>query len=171
MNKPKMYEEAGYADVPNGIKWFFEKIKDTRRGIYVHGAVGSGKTHVAWALAQEWVDKGGRPPLFWNVSELIRSIKRDFGKHAYDRDREEEYIMQHRGMLFLDDLGAEMATDFVQDTLYLIINRRYEEKLPTIITSNLDLGELSDRVGDRIASRIAGMCDVVELEGGDRRLI
>ena len=78
--------------------------------------------------------------------------------------------MEHHGLLFLDDLGAENATDFVRDTLYLIINRRYEGKLPVIITSNLDLGELSDSVGDRIASRIAGMCDMVELEGGDRRL-
>lgn len=170
MNKPSMYEKATYDDVPDGVKWFFEKIKQTRRGIYLHGAVGSGKTHVAWAMAQQWVENGGRPPLFWNVSELIRSIKRDFGKHAYDREREEEYIMEHRGLLFLDDLGAENATDFVQDTLYLIINRRYEGKLPVIITSNLDLGELSDRVGDRIASRIVGMCDLVELEGGDRRL-
>lgn len=171
MNKPMLYRESKYEDVEDGVKWFFEKIKDSRRGIYLHGAVGCGKTHTAWALAGQWKEIGGRDPLFWNVSELIRSIKKDFGKHAYDRDREEEYIMEHRGLLFLDDLGAEMATDFVQDTLYLIVNRRYEERLPVIITSNLDLGELSDRVGDRIASRIAGMCDVVELEGTDRRLV
>lgn len=170
MTRPKQYEEAKYADVPKEVRGLFEKIKETRRGIYMHGAIGCGKTHAAWALAQQWEENGGRHPLFWNVSELIRSIKKDFDKHPYDREKEEEYIMEHRGLLFLDDLGAERATDFVADTLYLIVNRRYEERLPVIVTSNMDIGELSDRVGDRIASRIAGMCDVVEMKGEDRRL-
>lgn len=172
MTKPKQYENAKYADVPKEIRRPFEEMRKTRRGIYIHGAIGCGKTHVAWALAEHWQSEEmkGLRPLFWNVSELIRSIKKDFDKHPYDREKEEEYIMNHRGLLFLDDLGAERATDFVADTLYLIVNRRYEERLPVIITSNLDIGELSDRVGDRIASRIAGMCDVVELKGADRRL-
>lgn len=170
MNVPKQFEGALYKDVPLDIQGPFEEIRDTRRGIYIHGGVGTGKTHIAWALARHWEEEGGRAPLFWNVSELIRSIKKDFGRHPMDQDREEEFIMEHRGLLFLDDLGAERATDFVAETLYLIINRRYEEKIPVIITSNLDLGELSDSVGDRIASRIAGMCDVIHLGGDDRRL-
>lgn len=170
MKIPLQYESASYEEVPEDVREHFEQIRDTRRGIYLHGEVGSGKTHIAWALAKRWEEQTGRPPLFWNVSELIRSIKSDFNKHPYDQEREEEYIMQHRGLLFLDDLGAERATDFVADTLYLIVNRRYEEKIPMIITSNLDLGELSDRVGDRIASRIAGMSEVIELKGGDRRI-
>lgn len=168
--KPMLYEKAKYADVPKGIKWFFEKMKHSRRGIYLHGSVGCGKTHMAWALSEQWVEMGGRTPMFWNVSELIRSIKKDFDKHNYDKDRSEEEVMEWRGVLILDDLGAEKMTDFVAETMYLVVNRRYEEKLPTIITSNLDLAQLSERIGDRIASRIAGMCDVVELEGGDRRL-
>lgn len=170
MTVPRQYEAAAYADVPKEIRALFEKMRETRRGIYIHGAIGCGKTHAAWALAKQWEESTKRPPLFWNVSELIRSIKKDFDKHPYDREKEEEYIMGHRGLLFLDDLGAERATDFVADTLYLIVNRRYEEELPVIVTSNLDLGELSDRVGDRIASRIAGMCDIIELKGEDRRL-
>jgi DNA replication protein DnaC len=170
MKKPRQFENAAYADVPKEIQECFDAIKDTRQGIYIHGGVGCGKTYVAWALWQEWKDRGGNEPIFWNVSELVRSIKRDFDKHPYDRERSEEEVMEWRGVLFLDDLGAERLTDFVAEALYLIINRRYEEKLPTIITSNLDLGELSKQIGDRIASRITGMCDIVELKGEDRRI-
>lgn len=170
MITPIMYENATYDDVPKEVKKLFDQIRDTRRGIYLHGAIGSGKTHIAWALAQKWHDETKRAPMFWNVSELIRSIKNDFNKHPYDKERSEEEILETRGLVFLDDLGAERATDFVAETLYLIVNRRYENKLPIIITSNLSLDELSAQIGDRTASRIAGLCDIVELKGGDRRI-
>jgi integrase len=56
--------------------------------------------------------------------------------------------------LYLDDLGTEKPTDWALQTLYLIIDRRYPEMMQTIISSNLNLDELSSRLGDRIASRI-----------------
>ena len=73
-------------------------------------------------------------------------------------------------LLILDDLGAEKTTDWALQSLYIIINKRLSEELQTIITSNLSLDELRDKIGDRIASRIAGMCKIVKLTGRDRRL-
>ena len=78
--------------------------------------------------------------------------------------------LSEANILILDDLGAEKSSEFALQSLYVIIDQRYSEIRPTIITSNLSLGEIAEKVGDRIASRIAGMCKVIELKGKDRRL-
>jgi len=166
---PERYQNAQFESVPQDIRERFEKIRETRRGMYIHGPVGTGKTHIAYALKKHW-DEQGRRAIFWNTTELLRSIKNDFDKKLYDRDREEERIMDSRGLLFLDDIGSEKITDFVAETFYLIINHRYQEKLPIIFTSNLPIADLADRIGDRTASRIVEMCDVIELIGEDRRM-
>ena len=73
-------------------------------------------------------------------------------------------------MLALDDLGSEQVTDWVREQLFLVINSRYEQMLPTIITTNDSLESLEEHVGQRITSRIAGMCQGVVLDGPDYRL-
>ena len=70
----------------------------------------------------------------------------------------------------LDDLGVDKTSEGSLQTLYTIIDRKYREEKQTLITSNLTLDEIAEEVGDRIASRIAGMCKVVEIKGKDRRL-
>ena len=61
-------------------------------------------------------------------------------------------------------------TDWVCEIIFRLINNRYEKMLTTIITSNFDLNQISDRLNDRIASRIAEMCIVKKMIGPDRRL-
>jgi DNA replication protein DnaC len=72
--------------------------------------------------------------------------------------------------LIMDDLGVEKTSKWSMQTLYSIIDRRYRDERQTLVTSNLTLNEIAEKVGDRIASRIAGMCKVVEIKGRDRRL-
>jgi DNA replication protein DnaC len=105
-----------------------------------------------------------------NTTELMFDIRRDFDRGVYDKERWDERLPDFRGVLILDDIGAERLTDFVAETFYLIVNGRYNKMLPTIFTSNFTIGELSERVGDRIASRIVEMCDLVELIGEDKRM-
>jgi len=85
-------------------------------------------------------------------------------------------LLDHYGakvvLLVLDDLGAEKVSDFVLQTLYDLLDRRYGECLETIITSNLSLDQLTVHYGshgDRLASRIAGMGPALVLKGKDRR--
>jgi DNA replication protein DnaC len=88
-------------------------------------------------------------------------------------ERSEREIIEHYSnvqLLVLDDLGAEKTSDFALQSLYIIIDKRYSEMRHTIITSNLSVDEIAGKVGDRIASRIAGMCRVIELKGRDRRI-
>jgi DNA replication protein DnaC len=169
---PKRYSEAKYEDVPANIRALMENLSKTRRGIYIHGDVGCGKTHIAYALKKWWDAKVMKPAAFWNTPELIREIKLDFDRQPIDKTRVEEGLIgkEKQPLLFLDDIGAEKMTDFVASTFYLIINDHYVHVRPIIYTSNLGIEELADRIGDRTASRIAESCDIIHLKGGDRRL-
>lgn len=167
---PERYKDAKYEDVPKEIRERFEKIHETRKGMYVHGSVGSGKTHISYSLKKFWDSKASKGAIFWNTAELMREIKMDFDRPAIDKTRAEEKIMRFTGLLFIDDIGSEKMTDFVAETFYMIINHRYEKRLPIIFTSNLPIGDLAERIGDRTTSRIVEMCDVIELSGSDRRM-
>ena len=172
---PLRYEGAKLEDVPQGIRDLFEKLPESRRGIFIHGDVGTGKTHIAYALRGAWEATKApsghtRRAMFWNTNELLRSIKADFDRSNYDKVRAEEKLMEHQGLLFLDDLGSERMSDWVGETFYLIINHRYNRMLPTIFTSNFGVADLAERIGDRTVSRIVGSSDVVELQGPDRRI-
>jgi len=165
---PARYQDVKIEDVPTDIVDRFNQIRNTRQGLYIHNQVGTGKTHIAYALYRSEVARGA---LFWNTTELLREIRQDFDRPHFDRRRIEEELMEHRGALFLDDIGAEKVTDWVLETFYLIINRRYNNKMPIVFTSNYTIKELDGQIGDRIASRIVEMCHVVELTGEDRRLM
>ena len=167
---PKRYEEVKYEDVREDIRTLFEGMKDSRKGIYIWGGVGSGKTHTLYALKEKTPELLKVVSMLKNTTELLRDIRTDFEKPYAEKAREEEKIVDFKGVLFIDDIGAEKMTEWVAETFYLILNHRYNEMIPTIFTSNLSPAELSEKLGDRIVSRIVGSCDVVKLDGEDRRL-
>ena len=185
---PARYENALYEDVPKKLRELFEQIPKTMKGLYIHSAIGTGKTHIAYALyhfarlkAEIWLPNPKqfheeKPtyregiPLFWNTTELFREMRLDFDRHRESKEMPEEELMKNEGILFLDDIGAEKPSDWVMETFYLIINKRYNEKLPIVFTSNLSIEQLAQTISDRIASRVVETCDIYELVGKDRRL-
>ena len=68
---PKRYEKVKYEDVRDDIREKFDMIKDSRKGIYIHGPVGTGKTHTAFALKRKWDEISKNRAEFWNTSELL----------------------------------------------------------------------------------------------------
>jgi len=167
---PYRYKDVKYEDAPENIRLLFEKMVETRKGLYIHGAIGCGKTHIAYALYKETENILNKRALFENTTELLMSFKKDFDRPYGEKSNKADLIMENGGLLFLDDIGVEKMSEWVSETFYLIVNRRYNDNIPIIFTSNLSIPELSQRIGDRIVSRIAQMCDVVELSGGDRRI-
>ena len=75
-------------------------------------------------------------------------------------------------LVILDDLSAERQTDYMQETVFTIVNTRYESKLPLIVTTNMDFQQIRNPDGlaqERIFSRIAAMCYPIPVAGSDRR--
>ena len=147
------------------------------RSLFMTGGFGTGKTYKSVEILKGFVKKLHcghflRPykntPIFITVPELLLKIRSCFNS----QDVSEESMLKdyfNTPLLILDDLGAEKTTDWALQSLYIIVNKRLSEEKQTIITSNLSLDELKEKLGDRIASRIAGMCKVMQLKGKDRR--
>lgn len=144
-------------------------IEYMKGGVYFYGKAGRGKTYNIVAQFKDDISKG-KNAAFTNVTRLLTRIKASFKPNPEEYESDIIDYYSNVKVLYLDDLGVDKVTDFVASTLCAIIDSRYQNELKTIITSNISDEELSDYVGDRITSRILGMCVVVELCGVDRRL-
>lgn len=167
---PLRYEKVEYTDVPENVKSKFDVIRETRKGLYIHGPVGTGKTHIAYSIKKHWDEVSRYGALFWNTTELLTEIREDFDRPNIEKSRVEERLMDFKGLLIFDDIGSEKPTEWVLEKFYLVVNKRYNDMRPIIFTSNLSIPQLAERLGDRIASRLVEMCDIIKLEGEDRRL-
>lgn len=145
-----------------------------RRPAFITGQPGIGKTHLAVAyLREDLLAHGEEHCRFLRTVDLLKSIRDSFDDRSGDSEKRLlDYYGARVPFLVLDDLGAEKVSDFVLQTLYDLLDRRYGECLDTMITSNLTLEELAVHYlghGDRLASRIAGMGPTLILRGKDRR--
>ena len=169
----------------SGIPKIFQNISnkyspkndEISNSLFVSGGFGTGKTYLTVGLlryyinrlpCQNFVEPFKNLPIFITVPELLMKIRSCFSLNKCEETIVDKY--SDCPLLILDDLGAEKTTEWVLQTLYIILNNRYSNLKRTIITSNLSLDELRDKIGDRIASRIAGMCKIVKLTGKDRRV-
>ena len=147
----------------------WEERKAEGAGLYLHGGVGTGKTHVAAAIMRRLVEEARVPSLFVTVPELLDHLRPNGPEGEGERDAWAESV-KNAEFLVLDDLGAEKTSGWVQERLFVLINHRYREELPTVYTSNVSPGELGARIGERTASRVIETSEFVSLEGPDYRL-
>jgi DNA replication protein DnaC len=116
--------------------------------LVLQGGYGSGKTHLAAAIANFVVDLG-MPTLFLTVPDVL-----DFLRFAYEdpqatfEDRFDQ--IRNAGLLVLDDFGTQNATPWAQEKLFQIINYRYINHLPTVVTTNLLLDQIEGRIRSRL---------------------
>ena len=165
-------------------------------GLLFIGPCGVGKTHLASAILARLVQTKGASGLFYDFRDLIRDIQNTFSS---DSDLSESDILDpvfECDILVLDELGAKRSSTWVEETIFYVINRRYNEQKLTIFTSNYpDTADdeddrapmfkksaafggpkkpdetLVDRIGFRLRSRIYEMCKVVEIGGQDYRKV
>jgi len=146
------------------------------RGLLLMGGCGAGKTHLAVAVLQEIINSG-KPGsvLFSNFQDLIQEIHGSFGADQGTTKTEILKPLLQADLLVLDELGSQKPTSFVQDTLYYVINSRYNDEKPTIFTTNYldDPREkeerLEERIGSRLRSRLHEMCERVIIDSDDYR--
>ncbi len=122
--------------------------RDLQGWILLEGSYGCGKTHLAAAIANEAVSRGV-PTLFITVPDLLDSLR--FAYNSPETTFEGRFDdIRSANLLVMDDFGTHNATSWAQEKLFQIINYRYINKLPTVVTTNLILDEIESRIRSRL---------------------
>lgn len=149
--------------LPDGLKMSPSKQRNLRRAfddalayaqdpkgwLVFKGGYGSGKTHLAAAIANQRIAMG-YPALFVNTPDLLDHLRATFSPNSpigYDQRFEQ---IRNTPLLILDDLGAQSNSDWAQEKLYQIFNHRYNNRLPTVVTTNLELEAIEMRIRSRL---------------------
>lgn len=117
--------------------------------LFLQGGYGCGKTHLAAAIANDTV-QAGRSTLFLTVPDLLDTLRYAFGAPAGTYEDRFERI-RRVPVLILDDFGTQNATDWAREKLFQILNYRYINHLPTVLTTNLLLEEIEARMRSRLS--------------------
>jgi len=141
------------------------------RGLIFTGTVGTGKTHLAAAITLYMLNHC-QPVIFGTVTNLLGRIRQTYNNDNKETERQAVDDFLNIPLLVIDDLGKEKPTAWVEQMMYEIINGRYEDNKPLIITTNISLKgieEQYERNGAAIVSRIVEMCQGVKMDGSDHR--
>lgn len=144
----------------------FDQAREENIGLCLVGGVGTGKSYAAACVANRLLDKG-TAVLMTNFSRVLNALSGyEVDKNAYIRD------LVKFPLLILDDFGIERSTQFSQEMVYNVIDARYRENLPLIVTTNISWNEMknpADMTHQRIYDRITEMCVPISFGSDGRR--
>lgn len=148
------------------LKAFAEEFgKDSSESWLLMGETGLGKTHLTTSVGSV-VIRRGYDVLYKSMQGMMDDFERaQF--HGGDPEEVQKYF--RADLLIIDDLGAEMTTQFTVSSLYNVVNTRINAAAPTIISTNLTQSQLRERYTDRITSRLFGEYRPLLFRGTDIR--
>lgn len=155
-----------------GAKWFIQG--ESQKGLFLYGETGTGKTFLAALVAKAFL-AADKSVVFGDVPSLLAEIKATFDKNGGSTEvLFDKY--SNCDLLILDDLGAGQLTDWSVGVIYRIVNSRYNDNKPLLVTCNYDLDRLEEVLrskdgfaGKRVVSRLREMTYKVYLGENDRR--
>ena len=159
---------------------FVNRFPAVDRGLLFLGGPGLGKTHLAVACMRLGAHAKGLRGIFYDTRDMLRRIRQTYNPVTRMTETERDIVnpLVRADLLVLDDLGAEKATEWVEEMLHFIVNTRYNERRPTIFTSNYPIQapptpstrkRCSSASDSDCYSRLQEMCDFIELKGVDYR--
>src|SRR5215210_8002202 len=169
-NIPKRYQHCTIANFSTYNESLQRAAEQARRiadafpavtkGLFFEGQPGVGKTHLAVAVLKQVVQTTGARGLFYDTRDLLRIIRSTYDPSIRTTELEILRPVMTAELLILDDLGAEKTSEWVEETMNLIVNTRYNERRLTVFTSNYqdfpeELAEpnsLIFRIGHRMRS-------------------
>ena len=165
--------------VYQSLKNYNEKLVNEveRKGLILVGNNGVGKTHLACSIANELI-KDGIPIIYGTLINLLAELKNTYDIDNNISEMKIIKLYEKVDLLIIDDLGKEKPSEWGLEKLFTIINSRYENNLPVIITTNYDQNSLINRLSingeietaKSIISRLYEMCYLVKIEDRDHRI-
>ncbi len=132
----------------------FERNWELGRSMMLLGDVGTGKTHLGCAVAQQVIRSYGVSARYTMAIEIIRDIKMTFDKKSEQTERDVYAGLLAPDLLVIDEVGVQHGSDFERQVLFEVIDSRYRNLMPTIVISNLGLAGLRKCLGDRAVDRL-----------------
>lgn len=139
------------------------------RWLYLWWNIGAGKTTTASIVANELIANHWIDCLMINWATWLSMVKDSFDNKMNTTGKNLLARLRSTRLLIIDDIHQEKGSDWVREQLFITINHRYEQGLPTIITSNFSIEDIAERYNGQIASRLIETCEIIEFTGQDRR--
>lgn len=165
--------------VYQNIKNYSEKLINgiEKKGLILTGDNGTGKTHLACSIANKLIENG-IPVIYGTLINLLAELRNSYDTNNNISETEIIKLYENVDLLIIDDLGKEKPSEWGLEKLFTIINSRYENNLPVIITTNYNQNFLVQKLSlngesetaKSIISRLYEMCYLVKIDDIDHRI-
>lgn len=161
---------VNYRHILDKCHKFISEFKTDCQNLFFYGTVGTGKSFLTNCIAKELID-AGNSVLYFSATQLFNTLS----EYTFDSQKKElansfYSDLYECDLLIIDDLGVECTNRLISTELFHCINERTLRQKSMIISSNLQLADLSERYSERIFSRITSNFQLLKVTGPDIRI-